>query len=171
MAAILGLDAKAYVQADVAAGPFDLNEADAFATWAGSSIATPPDHLIELSIVRDFTLSAEKAMADVTTRAGAGWRQQVGTLKDGSAETQMVWDPTDDLFKALFDAFLENTSVNLFISDQGKDEVGSQGLWAPFSITNMTRNEELEGALIVDARFNITSATSANPVAWIELVA
>lgn len=30
-----------------------------------------------------------------TTRANNGWRATAGTLKEGSIEFEMVWDPTD----------------------------------------------------------------------------
>lgn len=49
----------------------------------------------ELTNVRDVTLSLETGEADVTTRANAGWRATVATLKEASVEFEMVWDTAD----------------------------------------------------------------------------
>jgi len=73
MATRLGMDAKLYRNTGDYATP----------TW------------VEVSNVKDVTLNLEKGEADVTTRANAGWRATVGTLKDASIEFQMVWDTVD----------------------------------------------------------------------------
>jgi hypothetical protein len=49
----------------------------------------------ELSNVKNVSTSLQKGEADVTTRANAGWKASVGTLKEGSIEFEMIWDPDD----------------------------------------------------------------------------
>jgi hypothetical protein len=52
----------------------------------------------EVGNLRNVTLSLEKGEADITTRAANGWKLTVGTLKEGSVETEMVWDGDDPGF-------------------------------------------------------------------------
>ena len=119
---------------------------------------------VELTNVRDNTLNLEKGEADVTTRANNGWRATVGTLKDGSVEFEMVWDPEDAGFDAIQDAYFNDTLIALAIMDG--DVATGNGLQADFAITNFTRNEPLEEAMSVQVTAKPTY--SANPPQWIE---
>lgn len=116
---------------------------------------------VELSNVKDVTLSLETGEADITTRANAGWRATVGTLKEASVEFEMVWDTADAGFTAIKDAFFTNVVIGLQVLD---GDAGS-GLEADFSITNFSRNEQLEEALTVSVTAKVTYAGTA-PV-WI----
>ena len=58
-----------------------------------------------LGNTRDVTLNLEAGEADVTTRANAGWRATVATLKEASVEFEMVWDTADAGFTAIKNAF------------------------------------------------------------------
>lgn len=136
MAIVLGLNAKLYYLST-----------GTRATW--NSPGPAPANLSELSDVKDVTLNLETGEADVTTRGGDGWRQTAATLKDGSIEFEMVWDPGDAGFTAILTAFLSNSDFAMVALDGAKDAVGSQGLWADFQITNFTRAEPLEEALMI----------------------
>jgi len=118
----------------------------------------------ELTNVRDNTLNLEKGEADVTTRGNNGWRATVGTLKDGSVEFEMIWDPEDDGFDAIQDAYFNDALIALAILD-GAIETGT-GLMADFSVTNFTRNEPLEEAMTVSVTAKPTY--SANAPQWLE---
>ena len=142
MAVKLGMEAKLYFDPSGVGG----------STWT------------ELTNVRDNTLNLEKGEADVTTRGNSGWRATVGTLKDGSVEFEMVWDPDDDGFDAIQDAYFNDSVIGLAIMD-GDIDTGT-GLMADFSITNFTRNEPLEEAMTVSVTAKPTYSTSA-PV-WLE---
>ena len=48
---------------------------------------------------------------DVSTRGNSGWRQTLGTLKDGTIEFEMVWDPGDAGFTAIKDAWLNDYAI------------------------------------------------------------
>ena len=116
---------------------------------------------LELSNVKDVTLSLETGEADITTRANAGWRATVGTLKAASVEFEMVWDTADAGFTAIKDAFFNNAVLGL----QVLDGAAGSGLEADFSITNFSRNEPLEEALTVSVTAKVTYDGTA-PV-WI----
>ena len=116
---------------------------------------------VELANVKDVTLSLETGEADITTRANAGWRATIGTLKEASVEFEMVWDTADAGFTAIKDAFFNNTEIGLQVLD---GPLGS-GLEADFSITNFSRSEQLEEALTVSITAKVTYAGTAP--AWI----
>lgn len=128
-----------------------------------------PATLVELSNVKDVTLNLETGEADVTTRANNGWKATIATLKEGSVEFEMIWDPTDAGFTAMKDAYFNNTPVALAILDGAKDEEGAQGLWADFSVTNLTREEPLEDA--IKAKVTVKPTYSAIPPAWVTVAA
>jgi len=115
----------------------------------------------ELANVKDVTLSLETGEADITTRANAGWRATVGTLKEASVEFEMVWDTADTGFTAIKDAFFNNAVIGL----QVLDGPAGEGLEADFSITNFSRSEQLEEALTVSVTAKVTYDGTAP--AWI----
>ena len=131
-------------------------EAKLYYGAAGATAAT------ELTNVKDVTLNLESGEADVTTRANAGWRATVGTLKTGSVEFEMIWDSDDAGFTAIKDAYFNNTPIALAILD----EAGGEGLDADFSITNFSRKEALEEAITVSVTAKPTYSTRAP--AWVE---
>lgn len=133
MAHVLGMNCKAY-----------------YGT-AGSTASN------ELTNVRDVTLNLETAEADVTTRGNSGWRAMTATLKEGTAEFEMVWDTSDAGFTAVKDAWLNSTSIALAFLDGA----GGSGLDADFSITNFSREEPLEEAVKVSVTAKLTYSTRA----------
>ena len=142
MSIVLGLDAKLYRNKDVPATP----------DWD------------EITNVRDVTLNLEAGEADVSTRGSSGWRATVATLKDASLEFEMVWDPSDDDFTALRDAYLNRTGIELAAMDGDITTSGSQGLRALFAVINFTRNEPLEESLT--ASITVKPTFSTTPPEW-----
>ncbi len=128
----LGLDAKLFIGA------------------AGAKAAT------ELTNVKDVTLNLETGEADVTTRAANGWRAMAATLKEGSVEFEMNWDPDDAGFKQIASAFFGGGAISLFVSDG----LGN-GLDADFTVTQFNRSEPLEEALSVSVVCKPTYLTRA----------
>lgn len=110
-----------------------------------------------LGNARDVTLNLESGEADVTTRANAGWRATVATLKEASVEFEMVWDTADAGFTAIKNAFFNNDPIGLQILDGA----AGQGLQADFSITNFSRNEALEEAITVSVTAKVTYSATA----------
>ncbi len=115
----------------------------------------------EQSNVKDLTLNLETGESDITTRGNNGWRATAPTLKDGTVEFQLRWDPDDITgFEALRDAWLNSTEIAGLVLDTAKDTVGAQGLASNFTVTNFSRDESLEEAIMVDVSIKPSSDTS-----------
>jgi hypothetical protein len=117
-----------------------------------------------LGNVKNVTLNLQKGEADVTTRANNGWKATAATLKEGSIEFEMVWDPADTGFTAIKDAYFNNTLIGMAAMDGAVATTGSQGLWADCAITDFTRDEPLEDAISVKVTAKPTY--SANAPIW-----
>ena len=101
----------------------------------------------DIGNVKDsLELNLEKAEADVTKRGGNGWRQRIGTLKDGGVQFEMLWENQDPDFTAVKDAWLNNNEIDCAIMDQDIANSGAEGLRAEFSVLNFSRSEPLEGS-------------------------
>ena len=100
----------------------------------------------------------------MTTRGNAGWRATVATLKDGSIEFEMVWDPAHDDFAASRDTFLNRYGVEFAVMDGAMNVPGSQGLRATCMVTNFSRNESLEEAFPLSV--TVKQTFSVNPPSW-----
>lgn len=148
---ILGLDAKLYYQST-----------GTRAAWPASGA---PENLTEMTNVRDVTINLETGEADVTTRGGNGWRQTAATLKDGTVEFEMIHDPGDPSFTAVKTAWINGSNIALAVLDGASDTAGVQGLWADFQITNFSRSEALEEALVI----SVTAKPARSDVApeWV----
>ncbi len=109
-----------------------------------------PSTMTELDNVKNVTLTMEAGEADITTRANSGWRATAPTLKTCTVEFEMVWKPGDAGFDAVKAAFLANTTLALAVLDGAEDVVGTQGPIGDFGITNFSRNEALEEAIVAD---------------------
>lgn len=102
---------------------------------------------IDLTNVRDVTVSAEANEADVTTRGNQGWRQTIAGLREATIEFEMVWEPGDAGFDAIKTAFLTSGIIGLAALDSGgASGNGPVGDWA---ITNFSRSEPLEEGITV----------------------
>lgn len=118
---------------------------------AGTRAAT------NLTNVRNVTLNLETGESDVTTRANNGWRATVSTLKDASLEFEMVWEAGDAGFTAIKNAFFNNSAIALLVLSSATGE----GLDADFVITNFSREEQLEEAIMVSVTAKPTLSTRA----------
>jgi len=118
--------------------------------YQGPAGATDPSTMSEVDNVRDVTLNLEAGEADITTRGNSGWRATAPTLRECTVEFQMVWRPGDAVFDAIKAAFLSAGTVALAVLDQKATISGAQGPLGDFSITNFSRNEALEEAIVAD---------------------
>jgi len=118
--------------------------------YHGAAGSTTPSSMSEVDNVRDVTLSMEAGEADITTRGNSGWRATAPTLRECTVEFQMVWKPGDAVFDAIKTAFLTSGTVALAVLDQKVGISGAQGPLGDFSITNFSRNEALEEAIVAD---------------------
>lgn len=130
--------------------------------------------MVELSNVKDVTLTLERATSDITTRAAAGWRVEAATLRTATIDFQMVWDDTDKSFQNVAWLFMnDHATVNyLFIGAfDGSLALTTtgykvQGLYTPTVVSSMTRTESLEEALMASVSLRPTTVTSYPPT-WI----
>jgi hypothetical protein len=118
--------------------------------YQGAAGVTDPATMTLVDNVRDVTLSMEAGEADITTRGNNGWRATAPTLRECTVEFQMVWKPGDAVFDAIKTAFLTSGTVALAVLDQKVGISGAQGPLGDFSITNFSRNEALEEAIVAD---------------------
>ena len=111
---------------------------------------------MEMKNVKDVTLNLEKGEGDVTTRAAAGWRNYIGTLKDASLEFEMNYDTTDSDYSALLSAYLNNTALAFFVSDGS-----GNGLDADWVITGFNTSQPLDEAVTVSVTAKPTYVSRA----------
>lgn len=119
---------------------------------------------VELTTVKDVTLNLQATEADVSTRAGGGWKASIGGLKEATVDFDMPWDTTITGFTTLRDAFLNHTLIGLAVMDGAVATVGSQGLWADCAILKFDRQEKLAEDLTVSISAKPTY--SANAPQW-----
>ena len=105
--------------------------------------------LDEMDNVKDVTLNLDAGMADVTTRANAGWRANATTLKECSVDWEMLWKPGDPGFEAIKDAFLGSSQIRLAVLTGAWDAEDVAGPIGDFSISKFTRSEPLEDGITV----------------------
>jgi len=141
---LLGMKAKAYY------GPAEAELSD----------------MTEMDNIRDVTLNMPTGEADITTRANEGWRGIAPTLRECTAEFEMVWKPDDAGFDAIQQAWLASETLELAFLDQDRTTVGARGPKGSFSITNFSRSEPLEEAIIVSVTARLAVFDK-----WVKVVA
>ena len=117
---------------------------------------------IEVTNVKDVSLSLESGEADVTTRKAKGWKLSVATLKEASLEITILYDTEDEDFLAFKEAYFSNTPLSLFVTD---GDTTAHGLDADFSVTGFTVDQPLEEAVTVKVTAKPTASDRA-PV-WV----
>ena len=149
MAAILGLDAKTY-----------------FAGTIASPVFTD-----EVGPIKEETVNLEKSLADITDRRANGWRLQAGTLKEGTVDIQMIYDPADADFNQFEDAFFSNDQLVLAFMDGDCTVAGTYyGLLGAFEVTSFSQPRPLEDAIVVDITLTPVLESSTNsPPEWHEV--
>lgn len=145
----LGLDAKFYLNSG---------------TLSAAATSLAGLTLTEVAPVRNVTISAERAEADVTTRENDGWEQIVGALKRAEIPVEMRYKPGDTQQESLRDAFMNGTIVGAAILSDASGTANSEGLVGNFSVLKWERTEELEGALMINTTLKPYSNTS-----WVEV--
>lgn len=123
-----------------------------------TTYATPLAASTEITLVKDVKVNLSTDKADISTRAGLGWKQTVPTLKDGTITFSMLWKPADANFTAILTAWLANAELAIFALDGIKTATsGNQGPAGNFTVTNFSRNESLTEALMVDVELSASS--------------
>ncbi len=105
--------------------------------------------LTEVDNVKDVTLNLEAGEADVTTRGNQGWRATAPTLRECTAEFEMLCRPGETAYEAVKTAYLSSSTIRLAVLTGDKETSGTEGPLGDFSITNFSRNEPLEEGVTV----------------------
>lgn len=135
----LGMNAKLY-QAAAVADPATLD----------------PATMSEMDNVTNVNLSMEANEANTTTRANQGWESTSPTLRRATLEFEMVFKTGDAQCQAIRNAYLTNGTVALAALTGLYSETGNEGPIGNWSITNFSRNEDLEEAI----KYNVTAKLS-----------
>ena len=158
-AAEYGIDPMHVVGAIVGEHTYNVDAYDRLQTYYVKAIAYL-DQAISFSYggesVDDFVQRPEFAACN-----GAKGSYELWTCRE------MVWDTTDANFTAIQQGFFNNTPVEFAIMDGAIATAGSQGLRATMSITNFSRSEALEEAIMVSVTAKPTYA--ANAPSWMTI--
>jgi len=128
-------------------------------TDAGRAAAYAAPVMAVRTNIRDVTINNELATADITTRAGGGYRQVAATLAEASIDFQIVYEPSDDFFTNLKNSFENRYPMDIVFADGlvGTALTAASGGTAgviyfrsEFVITNFSINVGLEEAMTVD---------------------
>lgn len=114
----------------------------------------------EITTARDVTLDLTKGEADLSSRA-VTWKATRGTLKDGSVDAEILYDPAVDDFAVLQSAFLNSTVVDMAFADGAINTSNTQYFRADWEVFGFTRNEPLEDAVTVSIPLRIAYSSNA----------
>lgn len=125
----------------------------------GTNTATVLGSATEITNVMDLSVDMGADYVDITTRAdaAAGFKTQAQTYKNASATFDAKWLPDDAAFQAIIAAWLANTTIAMFILDQKKTVVGTQGLVGNFFVA-VSKEEPLSD--IQKASITLTLASN-----------
>lgn len=118
----------------------------------------------EVPNVRDIEPNWEFGDADVSSRAGGGFRWHEPTLADIAFSVTMLYDPADLDYQAFLTAMTTRAELDLFVLDQSSGTAGSQGPRGRFKIYKFGRKEGLDGMMEVNIDFKL--CYSANVPTW-----
>lgn len=109
---------------------------------------------VEMTNVRDVSLSGSKTVADTSRRANQGYKTQRGALKDQEVSFQMLYSvdladyTLDPDIAAMLDSYTGNTPVKMRFMD-GPDDEGN-GWEADYEVFQFDEGEPLEDANTID---------------------
>lgn len=157
---LLGINAKGYLLANGTRSSWGN-------ATAGICIGTAPGNLTEMSKLTDVTMNLEKNEVDVSTRGNNGWEAILSALRKASCELKFVYDTSDTTQQTILSAWLTDANVALALLDGASSTTGTQGLWADFTVSSVTKEEGKDGAQMLSATVK-PALTSVAPQ-WIKV--
>lgn len=124
---------------------------------AGTSLASMS---ALLDGVRDVSLSISGAVANVSTRAGAGWEQARAALRTLEVSFKMPLDTADAGFLAIKTAYTTGARIAAAFLTDSKATTGAEGPVGDFSVVKFDRAEPVDGAQEVDVTLKLASYTA-----------
>lgn len=102
----------------------------------------------EVTEVEDLSLGLSKGAGEFRTRASK-WVKKKGGKIEASLEWKHIYDPGDDDFVVIRDAFLNSTSLDISVFDGAIATAGNQGLRANMEILEFPVDEPLEDGVSI----------------------
>lgn len=107
-----------------------------------------------IDLTKDATVTLEKSLADLSSRASGGWRWKKAALKDFKVDLTMVYDDTDTAQAAIAAAFLSDATVDLQILD-ATIALSGAGFRGQFEVASYNKSEALEDGQMLDCSFEL----------------
>ena len=114
----------------------------------------------EISNATDVTINVAKGEADVTRRGSGGWKEMIGTLKEGSITFEMIHIPHSTGYSTLQKAFDKGTTVEIAAMD-GAVTSTSQGYRMTVSVTDFSLTQPLTEAQKTSVTLKPTTSDNA----------
>lgn len=157
----IGLEAKSYRLSTGTRLTWGTANAD------GMNAGAAPGNLDELGNIGTVDYTIDDGAADVSVRAGNGWKAEIPTLSSGSFNLTFKHDPADPDVIALIASKLKRTTIALAILDGDKATAGTMGIWADFRVFTIAKGEPLEDAQTIV--FTVRPTASAVPPEWVKV--
>ena len=104
----------------------------------------------EITNVKDLETPYAFSEADVSSRAGGGFREKMAGLLDAPINWGMVYDPADTVFVAIQTAAFARTTVEFAVADGAIATNGTRYLRARCQIMGFPTNQPLEEGVTVE---------------------
>lgn len=117
----------------------------------------------EITNVKDLEIGFAFSEADVSTRAGGGFREKMAGLLDAPITWGMVYDPADTVFTALRTAAFARTVVEFAVADAAIATNGTHYFRVHTQITAFPFTQPLEEGFTVDVTATPTRNSNAAP--------
>jgi hypothetical protein len=113
-------------------------------------------------IIHDLTLTVSKGEVQVKNK-GSRWVKYLAGLNDAPLDMEADWEPGNDVFDTLQDAFWTETPLEFVILDGGIKKAGAQGLRAGFTVTKFERAEPMEDEMIANVSLRLAGDWEFEP--------
>lgn len=138
---------------------------DGRAYYSAAGIGTPT--WVEIKC-RSVSSPLSKGEADVSSRpAGStakAFKLSKGTLIEFAPEIEMVADTENPAYLVLRAAFLSGAAIGMAFMSEEITTPGSEGVWADVEVMEMSREEPIEGEMVVT--FGLRPTATANAPLW-----
>lgn len=116
--------------------------------------SAPADAAVSYS--KDVEMNANGNAIDVSSRAGAGWKEFIMGLSEWDVSIDQLWVPTDTVLQAIRAAFLAKTLFYIKIVDAAGYGFSGSGYF-----TSMKQGQPLDGGVMLPFTFKGTGALTA----------
>lgn len=119
----------------------------------------------EIGLVQEDSVDFDKAMAEITSRASDGWKNEVGTIKEVGISLMVLYKPEDPDYLALQDSWVNGTQLNIGLFDSDVTEPGThRGFHAAMEVKKIGKPRKLKEAVVVTVDLVIQCEEVTNEV-------